>query len=110
MKLFIPGAGGKVHHILNFQEHPDVEKVIISDIYPWTYGTFVADVAYQVPRFDDPTFFEVFDRIYQKERFDVCLPINDFSLYLFASQREKPKTQVINYAHAEQNANSTIIY
>ena len=92
MKLFIPGAGGKVNHILNFQEHPDVEKVIISDIYPWTYGTFVADVAYQVPRFDDPTFFEVFDRIYQKERFDVCLPINDFSLYLFASHRENLKS------------------
>ena len=102
MKLFIPGAGGKVNHILNFQEHPDVEKVIISDIYPWTYGTFVADVAYQVPRFDDPTFFEVFDRIYQKERFDVCLPINDFSLYLFASQREKLKSYPFTLAICPQ--------
>ena len=54
MKIFIPGAGAKVHHIQNFREIPGVDEVIISDIYPWAYGNFVADRTYQLPLFEDP--------------------------------------------------------
>ncbi len=88
MKLFIPGAGMKVSHILNFKEIPDVTKVIISDIYPWTYGTFVADASYILPRFDAPEFFKEFYAVYEKERFDVCIPMHDSCLYLFNKNRE----------------------
>jgi len=89
MKIFIPAAGGKVLHIMNFQEVDEVERVIISEIDPWAYGNFVADASYLLPRFDEENFFEAFDRLYEKEMFDVCIPIHDVSLHLFSKERSR---------------------
>jgi carbamoyl-phosphate synthase large subunit len=88
MKIFIPGAGGKISHILNFQELSDVKKVIISESDPWAYGNFVADTSYLLPRFDDSNFLSSFEKVFDKERFDVCIPIHDVSLYLFSKNRD----------------------
>jgi carbamoyl-phosphate synthase large subunit len=88
MKIFLPGAGGKIGHIRNFQELPDVEKVIISDTNEWSYGHFVADKGYLLPPFASDDFFEKFYKLYEKEKFDVCIPIHDYSLYLFSKHRD----------------------
>ena len=88
MKIFIPGAGGKVLHIKCLQELPSVQSVVISDIHPWAYGHFVADASYLLPPFEDPQFLSQFVRVYERERFDVCLPLHDASLKLFSDQRD----------------------
>lgn len=88
MKLFLLGAGGKIRHIKNFQELKAVDGVIISDIFEWSYGNFVADKSYITPRFDDPSFYTVFDSIYKAEKFDVCIPLHDASLMLVSENRE----------------------
>lgn len=88
MRLLIPGAGNKIFHIKDFQELEDVERVIITDIYPWTYGGKVADSAYLVPRFDDPDFFNAILKIYEKEKFDFLIPIHDYSLFIFSQRRD----------------------
>lgn len=87
MRLFIPGAGGKVAHIRNFKAAPGVDRVAISEIYEWTRGTFEADASYRLPRFDSPDFFEAFDRVWEIEKFDFCIPIHDASLMHFSSNR-----------------------
>jgi carbamoyl-phosphate synthase large subunit len=88
MKIFIPAAGGKILHIRNFMEVPEVERVIISEADPWVYGNFVADASYLVPRFEDPGFFDSIKRMYEKDNFDFCVPIHDVSLYLFSKHRD----------------------
>lgn len=88
MKILLPGAGNKIIHIMNFKELKEVEKVIITDIYPWTYGGIIADSAYIVPRFNHPDFLKSIFDIYKKEKFDYIFPIHDFSLYIFSKNRE----------------------
>jgi len=61
-----------------------VSRVIISDVYPWSYGAFVADAAYQTPPFSAPEFLDALDGIYRRDPFDVCIPIHDASLRLFS--------------------------
>jgi carbamoylphosphate synthase large subunit len=92
MKIFIPGAGLLILHIRNFQEVPEVDKVIISEIYPWRYGNFVADASYLLPRFDHPDFFRSFIKLYDKEKFDVCIPISDVALHVFSEERSQLKS------------------
>ncbi len=87
MRIFIPGAGGKVAHIQNFKAAPGVERVAISEIYEWTRGTFEADASYRLPRFDSADFFEAFDRVWEIEKFDFCIPIHDASLMHFSANR-----------------------
>jgi len=109
MKLFIPGAGAKVNHILNFREIRGVDKVIISDIYPWAYGNFVADSAYQLPLFEDPDFFPQFEKLLEQEKFDVCLPLHDASLYLFYNNRERMEQYPFTLAMNEQRTCEVIV-
>jgi carbamoyl-phosphate synthase large subunit len=87
MKIFLPGAGGKALHIINFKAVAGVERVVISEIHPWAYGNFVADASYLLPRFDDAEFLQAFLRVYEKERFDVCIPIDDRALHFFSQKR-----------------------
>ena len=89
MKIYLAGAGNKIQHIRNFQELDGVERVVISDLYPWSYGNFVADASYLLPRFDAPDFFEKFDAMYRAERFDVCLPVHDSALLHFSRNRAR---------------------
>jgi carbamoylphosphate synthase large subunit len=88
MRLFLAGAGNKINHIRNFMEVPGVSRVIISDVYPWSYGAFVADAAYQTPPFSAPEFLDALDRIYRHDPFDVCIPIHDASLMLFSEMQK----------------------
>lgn len=92
MKLFLPGAGQKVSHIANFRAVPGVSRVIISDIFPWSYGCFVADAAYETPPFAAPDFLDAVDRIYERDPFDVCVPIHDASLVVFSEARKQGRT------------------
>jgi len=100
VRLFLPGAGSKVSHIRSFMEVPGVSRVIISDIYPWSHGAFVADAAYQTPPFSAPDFLDAVDRIYRLDRFDICIPIHDASLVLFSELKkhshESPFTLAMN--------------
>lgn len=88
MKILLPGCGNKINHIKYFKELPEVEKIIITDIYPHTYGGFIADSAYIVPGFGDEAFFDKLLEIYEKEKFDFCFPIHDYSLFVFSNKRE----------------------
>jgi len=89
MKVFLPGAGNKVEHIRCFQQLPEVSEVIVSDIYPWAYGHFVADRSYVLPPFAHERFWESFERVYEEEKFDVCVPLHDAALIIFSRQRER---------------------
>ena len=100
MKIFIPGGGGQIGHIQCFQELPEVDEVIISDANSWAYGNFVADRAYDMPRFEDRHFWDFFNCIYEIEKFDLCLPLHDASLQLFSDRRhllgKSPFTLALN--------------
>ena len=87
MKVFIPGAGGKVQHLLNFKAVPEVSELVISDIYDWSYGNFVADRSYLLPKFEDPSFLDAVKGVHEIENFDVCIPLHDASLTLFSRNR-----------------------
>lgn len=89
MKILLPGAGGKVLHIRAFQEQPEVEAVLISEINPWAYGNFVADAAFRLPPFRDAGFLKAFRRLHRREGFDVVVPIHDASLHFFSERREE---------------------
>jgi hypothetical protein len=73
LKIFIPAGGGQIGHIKALKELAEVSEVIISDTYEWSYGNFIADRSYRMPRFQDPGFWDNFEQIYDKEKFDVCL-------------------------------------
>ncbi len=88
MKIFIPAGGGQIGHIKALQDLAEVSEVIISDAYEWPYGNFIADRSYRMPRFQDPDFWDNFEQIHAKEKFDVCLPLHDASLKLFSSKRD----------------------
>lgn len=100
MKILIPGAGNKILHIKAFKELKDVKKIIITDIYPWTFGGMVADAAYITPRFDSPDFEVKIDEIFKREEFDYIFPIHDFALYYFSKNylkyRKKPYKIAMN--------------
>ena len=87
MKLFIPGAGGKVQHILNFQSVQEVSEVVISDINDWSPGNFSADKGYLLPPFQEPDFMSKFIDLDNDEKFDLCIPLHDASLSLFSKFR-----------------------
>ena len=61
---------------------------MISEIYPWAYGNFVADASYLLPRFDNPNFFRIFLQLYNIEKFDECIPFNDVALHIFSEERD----------------------
>lgn len=85
LRLFLPGAGSKVHHIRNFKSHPEVGSVVISDLHDWSRGAFEADACYLTPPFRDvQAFLERVDSIHAREQFDICLPIHDGALHLYA--------------------------
>lgn len=88
MKIFIPAGGGQIGHIKALQQLSEVSEVIISDADDGSYGNFIADRSYRMPRFQDPGFWDNFEQIYAREKFDVCLPLHDASLELFSSKRD----------------------
>ena len=87
MKVFVPGCGARVIPVL--KETPGVSEVITSQLSPDAYGNFLADRSYQLPRFDDPEFIDRFLRVYERERFDVCLPAHDAALVVFSRNRSR---------------------
>ncbi len=88
MKLLVPGAGGKPLHIAAFQDVPEIEAVVVTEVHPWAYGTFVADRSFILPTFADPDFLTKMIEVYRRERCDVCVPIHDGALALLSRHRE----------------------
>ena len=90
MKLFLPGVGNKIEHIRCFKNVMQIEKIIISDIYDWTFGAEVADIAYILPTYKDTEkYLYKLEKIYEKEKFDICIPIDDYALYFFSKNKNK---------------------
>lgn len=68
---------------------PGVRDVIVSTNDPWGAGGFLADRAYPLPRFDEAGCAESVLAIYERERFDACLPVLDSALLFFARHRNR---------------------
>lgn len=87
MKLLIPGGGPRT--IPYFKTTQGVREVITSQLSLSAPGAFLADRAYVLPRFDDPDFMDRFESLYEKEKFDACVPVLDSALWVFARNVER---------------------
>lgn len=87
MKIFVPGAGARM--IPPLKSVPGVNRVIVSTNDPWGAGGFLADRIYPLPRFDEPGCAEGVLAIYERERFDACLPVLDSALLFFARHQNR---------------------
>ncbi len=87
MKIFLPGAGARM--IPPLKAVPGVGEVIVSTNDPWGAGVFLADRAYPLPAFEEPGCAEGVLAIYDRERFDACLPVLDSAVLFFARHRDR---------------------
>ena len=87
LNVLIPSAGGLYLHINFIKEHPDIRKVITTEINPLAPGVYAADKCYKAPRTLSPKFFPYIIKLCEKEAIDVVIPLMDLDLMIFSKNR-----------------------
>lgn len=92
MRVLTEGIGspmwGTQYHFLQ----KVADRVVTLDVHPYSYGLYIADHGYIVPKYSAPNCFKKIKEILDEEEIQVVFPILHEGLGIWASHKEKLAT------------------